>query len=146
MHSKDGLQTLVEFATAEHSQENLLFLWEVQSFRTAAGSGMSEDARQAAAAIIDKFLWQRAKSKVNLPSEELADFASRSDQHGYTFSSSMFDAAYILIDRQPIFGRLAAEPMSAFWVGIAQEIPGTLKKCVESILLALSCTAAGTPA
>ena len=52
---------------------------------------------------------------------KIANLAQRAGEKARIekMQDSMFDAADILIDRQPIFGRLAAEPMGAFGVGIA---------------------------
>eukprot|EP00966_Prymnesium_polylepis_P141758 3273265-Prymnesium_polylepis.1 len=85
-----------EFAAAEHSSENLVFLRSVKAFRDAAAGTdtLGEEASKQAAAIIDTHLWKRAKQKVNLPSDELEPFRDRSDNGTYAFTVSMFDAAY----------------------------------------------------
>ncbi|KAL1496451.1 hypothetical protein AB1Y20_016405 [Prymnesium parvum] len=91
----EGFERLKAFASAEHSQENVLFLKAVSEFRAiAAGDTLSDAAAAAAAAIIDDFLWRRAKSKVNLPGEDLEAFVDRADHGKYCYSRTMFDAAY----------------------------------------------------
>ena len=88
-----------EFAAAEHSSENLVFLRSVKGFRDAAAGTetLGEEASKQAAAIIDTHLWKRAKQKVNLPSDELEPFRDRSDHGTYTYNVTMFDAAYARI-------------------------------------------------
>ena len=97
LNADEGIFSAFEkFASEEHSQENLLFLKAVKTFRVVAGNEtpLSEDASKQAAAIIDTFLWKRAKSKVNLPGDELAAFVDRSDHGKYKYNAMMFDAAY----------------------------------------------------
>ena len=105
-------QALLEFAKREHSEENLLFFLEIQSYKAAV-----DDATRAAAGedIIDKFIRADAKMQVNLPTRItkvfLGDPIKGESEGNYTFTPDLFadaESEVKMMVRKDTFSRFQA--------------------------------------
>jgi hypothetical protein len=86
MVNNDGVQALIEFATSEFAEENMLFWAAAQKFSKAEGA----DLAKLGAEIVDKYLCSSAEFQVNLPSNLAAPFSKASAQGSYEWKHGMF--------------------------------------------------------
>lgn len=89
MHDDDGVQAMIDFATSEFAEENMLFWAACQKFAKASAD---DQLARLGAEIVDKFLCAEAEMQVNLPSALSKPFAASSSKGSYTWSKGMFGA------------------------------------------------------